>query len=116
MLPVCVALVYVSDSLSLQKVKNWFTNRLETKRARMPFRLRRQWTGKSVFGVTNSDDITDNAQKMAEDQGGGKKPIAFWAKSCKALYDSLPPEEQDRLAEQAQKWNVEGPDAKWRPL
>ena len=100
----------------LQKVKNWFSNRLETKRARTPFRLRRQWTGKSVYSIKSSETITDKAKKLAAEDGKGKKPIAFWSKACKDLYDSLSTEEQDELLEEAQRWNVEGPDAKWRPL
>ena len=78
--------------------------------------MRRDWTPQSVFGVINKDSISDTARKMSEDDGGTKKPIAYWTTACGAMYAKLTTAEQDVLAEQAVRWNKDGPDAKWKPM
>lgn len=35
----------------IQKIHHWFNNRIQVKKSRLPFHLRRQYTGKRVYAM-----------------------------------------------------------------
>ena len=100
----------------MQKVHNWFNNRHETKRTRLPFKIKRNWTAASVFAAKESEKISKEAESLAAEDDQQRKPIAFWNAARKDLFDRLPDEQQEMYRLEASSWNASGPGAEWKPM
>ena len=96
-------------------MKNWFNNQTSKTVDRLPFRIRRRWTARTVLGLQQAAAVGEAATVMAMDDPQKRKAIAFWAKAVNEAYENLSKDDQDALTDTAVKWDANGPDAKYKP-
>lgn len=96
-------------------VKNFFHNNMETRKQRLPNRIRDNWTALSVYALLKSHRIARLADDMALSDPQGRPPIAFWTKAQNDLFWKQSEKKRAKYERRAAQWNVQGPDDEWKP-
>ncbi|TFK89214.1 hypothetical protein K466DRAFT_564277 [Polyporus arcularius HHB13444] len=92
-------------------VRNWFNNRTQAKKARLPLRINRAYTGERVFESLCRDEIRASVQGDDSDE----HHIVLWNARRKELWEALSQDERDEYEAKAVRWNEEGPDVQLPP-
>ncbi|KAI0738384.1 hypothetical protein C8Q80DRAFT_1275888 [Daedaleopsis nitida] len=98
--------------LTCTKVRNWFNNKKETKKGRLPYKIHHKWTGERVFEAIKRDDIRDARNSSSNHDNR----LAGWNTTRRKLWCKLSEEQHEEYEETAERWNVEGPDSHLRGI
>ncbi|TBU25562.1 hypothetical protein BD311DRAFT_741122 [Dichomitus squalens] len=102
---------YIKPLLTL-KVRNWFTNHSEARRACMPYKLSHNFNGVRVFETLHRTEILER-KAMADRMG--THHIRKYTSVRNKMYQELTEENREELEQIAQEWNTSGPDAQCKP-
>ena len=87
-------------------MRNWYNNRTQAKKARLPIRIHRAYTGERVFEALCRDEIREAVQDDQTDE----HHIVLWNTLRKELWNALSAEKKKEYEDKAIQWNEEGPD------
>lgn len=96
----------------IQKIHHWFNNRIQAKKSRLPFHLRRQYTGKCVYAMRHKPEVRE---VMAELQGSDTFNIAGYNTALMQLWGQLDDETKEAACEVAREFNLSGPGDDLKP-
>ena len=91
---------------------HWFNNRIQVKKSRLPFKLRRAYTGKRVYGLRHQAEVRE---AMAKDLGSDAFNITAYNSALTKLWKSLDEETQKEFIEVAKEFDISGPDDDLKP-